>query len=286
MPLKVSKDRRLVKDVDGMHFICPIIYPNRCDNEAFVSELIDLTNLDKYLKKKNKSNPEYKYNLFQVIVTAMMKVIYLRPQMNYFVKNGSLYEKTSVSGSFVIKKQFKDGAKESLAVLHCKPEYTLEDIHNIMYKKITEGKDLSKSDKSSDAMDILNKLPRFISKFIVHIIMLLDQFGMVPNSLIATDPYYTSVVFTNLGSIKLHSGYHHLTNWGTTSVFMVIGEMAKRPFYDEKGKISMRNSVDLGLTVDERIADGYYFSRSIALLKKLLENPELLEDRLDKEVQY
>jgi len=286
MSLANRKDRRLIKDIDGMHFICPIIYPNRCDNEAFVSELIDLTNLDKYLKKKNKDNPEYKYNLFQIIVTAMMKVMYLRPCMNYFCKSGSLYERTSVSGSFVIKKQFKDGAKESLAVLHCKPEYTLEDIHNIMYKKITAGKDLNKSDKSSDAMDILKKLPRLFAKWLVHIIMFFDRLGLVPSSLIATDPYYTSCVFTNLGSIKLHSGYHHLTNWGTTSVFMVIGEMAKRPFYDEKGNVKMKNSVDLGLTVDERIADGYYFSRSIALLKKLLENPELLEDRLDKEVEY
>ena len=31
------KDGVLLRDLDGMHFITPIIYPNRCDNEAYVS---------------------------------------------------------------------------------------------------------------------------------------------------------------------------------------------------------------------------------------------------------
>ena len=48
----------------------------------------------------------------------------------------------------------------------------------------------------------------------------------------------------------------------------------------------MRMSIDLGLTVDERIADGYYFSRSVRLMRHLLENPELLEQPLSKEVDY
>ena len=47
----------------------------------------------------------------------------------------------------------------------------------------------------------------------------------------------------------------------------------------------MRMSVDLGLTIDERIADGYYYSKTVQLLKKLLENPELLEKPLSEEVE-
>ncbi len=107
----------------------------------------------------------------------------------------------------------------------------------------------------------------------------------MPHSIIATDPFYSSVVLSNLGSIKLHAGYHHLTNWGTTSIFCVIGEIKKRPFYDGEGNVTMRDSVDLGLTVDERIADGYYYSKTIKLLMKLLENPELLEKPLNAEVE-
>ena len=91
---------------------------------------------------------------------------------------------------------------------------------------------------------------------------------------------------TNLGSINLHSGYHHLTNWGTNSIFIVIGEIKKRSFVNDKGQTKMKNSIDLGFTIDERIADGYYYSRTVALMRKLLENPELLEKPLSEEIDY
>ena len=44
------KDAKLVRKLDGMHLIVPLIHPNRCDNEAFVSERIDLTNVNAYLE--------------------------------------------------------------------------------------------------------------------------------------------------------------------------------------------------------------------------------------------
>lgn len=285
MALGDRNDAKLVKDIDGMHFICPIIYPNRCDNEAFISETIDLTNIDKYLKKKNKNNPEYKYNLFQIIVTASLKMLYLRPKMNYFIANSNLYCRNEKTCSFVVKKIFADNGGEGLALLKAKPEYTIEDIHNTIYKIVSSQRS-GGSDSSTDFMDIFNKLPRILSKWIVHIIMWLDKHGWVPVPLVASDPYYSSIVLTNLGSIKLHAAYHHLTNWGTNSIFIAIGEMKKRPFVDEKGNTKMKNSVDLGITIDERIADGYYYARTITLLKTLLENPELLELPLDKEVDY
>ena len=58
------KDGRLLRELDSLHFVTGVIYPNRCDNEAFISETIDLTNINEYLKKKNYEGIEYKYNLF------------------------------------------------------------------------------------------------------------------------------------------------------------------------------------------------------------------------------
>ena len=57
------KDGRLLRELDSLHFVTGVIYPNRCDNEAFISETIDLTNINDYLKKKNYEGIEYKYNL-------------------------------------------------------------------------------------------------------------------------------------------------------------------------------------------------------------------------------
>ena len=66
----------------------------------------------------------------------------------------------------------------------------------------------------------------------------------------------------------------------------IIGEKKPRPFYDELGNVEMRDSVDLGLTIDERVADGYYYSGTIRLLRHLLENPELLETPLAEPVNF
>lgn len=277
------RDGTLLRDIDSMHFIMPMLYPNRCDNEAFISETLDLTEVDKYLEKKNADDPEYKYNLFQVIVTAILKAIVLRPKLNRFIANKNLYQRNEISAAFTVKKLFTDDGGEALAFVRAKEDDTIDTIHQEIYRQVS-GCRSEKKDDSTAAMDVVQKLPRFIAKAGVRFIRWLDKHGWVPKSMIASDPNYSSLFLTNLGSIKLHAGYHHLTNWGTNSLFCVIGEKKVRPFYDEQGNVTMKDSVDLGLTVDERIADGYYFSKTIRLVRKLLDNPELLERPLSEEI--
>ena len=50
--------------------------------------------------------------------------------------------------------------------------------------------------------------------------------------------------------------------------------------------MTLRKEMELSLTIDERIADGYYYGKTMKLLKKLMENPELLELPLAKNVKY
>ena len=279
------KDGRLIRDIDSMHFIMPIIYPNRCDNEAFISERIDLTAAERFLEEKNAANPEYKYTFFQLIVTALIKTVTLRPKMNRFIANKNIYQRNEVSASFVIKKQFADEAKEGLAFIHATDNTTLDEVHDEIYRQVTSCRS-GKQDSTSDAMDMFKRMPRFLAKALINIICVLDRHGKVPRSLIETDPYYSSIVLTNLGSIGMHSGYHHLTNWGTNSLFAAIGEKKERPFYNNDGIPHMRQSVDIGITIDERLADGYYYSKTVKLLKYLLENPELLDKPAGEEVSY
>ena len=280
------RDGKLLRDIDSMHYIMPLMYPNRCDNEAFVSEQIDLTRANAYLAEKNADNPEYRYNLFQLIVTALLKTITLRPKMNYFIANYNMYERNEVSAAFTIKKIFADNGGEALAFLHSKPTDTLDTVHDEIYRQVSFCREDGNKDPSTESMDMLQKLPLFLKKWIGRGARFLDRRGWMPKSVVATDPYQSSCVIANLGSIKLHSGYHHLTNWGTTSVMCIIGEKKPRPFYDELGNVEMRDSVDLGLTIDERVADGYYYSKTIRLLRHLLENPELLETPLAEPVNF
>ena len=279
------KDGTYLKKIDSMHTIMPLMYPNRCDNEAFLTERIDLTNINAFLERKNAGNTEYAYNLFQIMVTALLKVITLRPKMNRFIANKTIYQRNEVSAAFTVKKEFSDDGGEALAFIHAKDGDNINTIHDEIFRQVSFCRSEEK-DPSTAAMDVIQKTPRMLIQLVGGFARFLDRHGWMPQSVIATDPYYASAVLTNLGSIQLHTGYHHLTNWGTTSVFCVIGERKKRPFYDDEGNVCMRDSIDLGLTIDERIADGYYYSKTVRLLRKLLENPEFLEQPLNEKVDF
>lgn len=279
------RDGKLLRKLDSMHIIMPLIYPNRCDNEAFISERIDLTNINSYLEKRNSENPVFKFTIFHVIVAAILKVIVLRPKLNRFIANKNMYQRNDISASFIVKKQFGDDSEEGLAFIKANPESTVDSLHDELYRQISNARSGNKG-STDESMDFFSKLPRFILKAALAVVRWLDRHGWVPKAFIADDPYYASVILSNLGSIKLKSGYHHLTNWGTTSMFVVVGEKKIRPFYNEDGSYEMRDSIELGLTIDERLADGYYYSKSVRLLKYILEHPECLEEPLSTPVDY
>ena len=279
------RDGKLLRELDSLHFITGIIYPNRCDNEAYISERIDLTAINAFLARKNETEKDFPYTIFHLIVAALLKTITLRPKLNRFIVNSNFYQRNEISAAFVVKKQFSDKGAEALAFLHSKEDFTVEDVHEYIRSQVQECRS-EKVDSSTENMDILNKLPRWLGKTAVKFIMFLDKHGWVPKDMVATDPYYSSVVLSNLGSIKLKCGYHHLTNWGTCSPFCIIGEKTLSPSFDENGHVVMKETLDLGLTIDERLADGYYYSKSVRLLKYLLEHPEELEKPLKEEVRY
>lgn len=270
------KDGTLIRDLDGMHFITPLIYPNRCDNEAYISERIDLGPVNAFLAQKNAQPSDFPYTLFHVILAALVKTVTLRPKLNRFIANKNFYQRREVSAAFVVKKLFSDDAGEALAVVHATDDSTLTSLHEDIFRQISSCRS-DKVDASTDNMNLFNRMPRFLGKFIVWILTRLDVHGWIPASIIETDPYYCTMVLSNLGSIRLRSGYHHLTNWGTCSLFCIIGEKKMTPIFQPDGTYEMRETLDLGLTIDERLADGYYYSKSIRLLKHLLEHPELLE---------
>lgn len=280
------KDGKLIRDLDAMHFVMGVVYPNRPDNEAYISERIDLGPIKEYIAKKNETETEFRYTFFHVVVAAILKTITLRPKLNRFIVNENYYQRNEVSAAFTIKKQFTDASEESMAFIRVKPEDTMDSIHEMLRSQIIMHRKKDTGGETDNAMNILNRLPRCISKTALHILRWLDKHGWVPQSLVSEDGNYASVFLSNLGSIKLKCGYHHLSPWGTCSLFCIVGEKKWTPLYDENGFVKMRETLDLGLTIDERIADGYYYAKSIRLAKTLLENPELLDLPLGEEVEY
>lgn len=280
------RDAALLRDADSLHFIMGIIYPNRADNEGYIAERVDLEPVKQYLAEKNTDELDFRFTFFHVILTALVKTVTLRPKLNRFYANENYYQRNKVTAGFVIKKEFSDGSEEAMALLEAKPDDTIDTIHGEIRSRVKACREEKRDNTTDNSMNILNRMPRWLSKAAVHFIRWLDKHGWCPDFLIGDDPNYSSVFLSNLGSIRLRSGYHHLTNWGTCSFFCIIGEKKWTPVYDQHGFVEMRETVDLGLTVDERIADGYYYAKSIRLFKYLLAHPALLERPLSEEVDY
>ena len=280
------RDGQWLRNEDSMHQITPYLMPNRADNEAFIREQIDLTAINAYLAEKNAGESDFKYTLFHIIVAALVKTVTLRPRMNRFIQGRRLYQRNELSAAFVVKKQFTDSAHEALAFIRFTQEDTVDSVHAKIRDEVRVNRKAGSVDNSTSAMDTLCKLPRPLLRFIMWLLHGLDFLGKVPYGLIRTDPNYATLFLSNLGSIRLNAGYHHLNNWGTNSIFVTIGEKHPAPFYDAEGRVELREVLDLGLTLDERIADGYYYAKTVKLLKYLLQHPQLLETPAKEEVLY
>ena len=280
------KDGKRVKDLDAMHILMPFLMPNRCDCEVYLHETFDVTDLRAYLKQQPLSETEYRHTIFHVFLTAIAKTITYRPLLNRFIAGKRIYERDHVSLSFVVKRQFSDHAEESIMILNTDGNTTLDDVSRKIANEVHVVRENTKNN-TDKLIDIFSKAPRWFLNIFMWLYRRLDYHGMAPKSLTENDPNFTTVLVSNLGSIGCNAIYHHLNNYGTNSILITIGELHKIENIDSHGNRSIRDVVNVGITLDERIADGFYFARSVRLLKYFIKNPELLEASLkEKNFDY
>ncbi|MBR2551770.1 MAG: 2-oxo acid dehydrogenase subunit E2 [Erysipelotrichaceae bacterium] len=262
----------------GLQTVMGYLMPKRTDCEVYLNDTIDATELIKYLDKKNAEHPDYKTTVFHCAITAMARMVKERPLLNRYFQGYVLYERDEISLSFVVKRRFADNAEESLMVLVPKDEDTLDTISKKIVGDVHETR---KSEHSTGGIDeLLDKfaaLPRIVLIVAIRIIRWLDFWGINPKVLTDGDPNYTTILTSNLGSIKCPSVYHHLNNYGTNSIMITIGTLHKEEMVMEDGHKEVRDVIDIGATLDERIPDGFYFAKSLRLMKHIFANPEVLE---------
>ena len=284
------KDAYLVRDADPMHSIMSRLLGGRPENEAVMSDRVELTAAEEYLARRNAENPEYKYTLFHLICAAVAKTVALRPKMNRFMKDKKLFEREDISISFVAKNKFSDSGSESLVIWKVdeseEAKSPIEQAHDCVCRAVYKIRTEKKTDDTTGIINRLTRLPDFLFTLAVAIIRRLDRKGRLPAAFRSANPYDTSVFLSNLGSIKMSASYHHLSDFGTNSVFAIIGKKDLYPYFQADGSCEMREAVELGITVDERIADGFYFAGSVRLLNYLLRHPALLEQPLYTPVSW
>lgn len=274
------KDGRRVRDLTGMAQISIDLKPNRCDSDVYINQKMDLTELVKYVNRKKSEDMDLTY--FPTFVMAIGKTFYNRPRLNYFVANRHVFEHNDVVISFVAKVTFEDKSEQMMIMIPIEPEDTLETVSLKIKEKVSRIR--SKKDKkegANNAIDTLGKLPNIIRVPLMGLFKWLDQKGKLPTSLVKDNLYYSSIIVSNLGSIKCGAIYHNINDFGTCSSLSTMGEIKKEEIITSDGKRELRDLCEFGINFDERVADGYYFAKSIKMIQYIFDHPELLEERAD-----
>lgn len=271
--MKNRRDGKRVKDLDAMHALMPYIKPNRCDSDVFINQIMDVTELVKYYGKLKAKDKDITY--FHMFITLIAKTIYNRPLLNRFIINKNYYDRNEVTIAFTSKINYEDKAKEILKVLTIEENDNLETIKTKTLKAVNKVRNAKESGTNS-IMSIVSKLPNFIMSLVVKIVKFMDRHDLLPKSLIDDNLYYSSCIVSNLGSIKSGAIYHNLTDFGTSSILATIGEIK-----EENGKYFC----EFGINIDERIADGVYFVKSVKLMQEILNNPESLERNVNDKIE-
>lgn len=265
-----------VKNVDSVHGIMPFLMKKRTEAEVYYVERIDVTNLLKYLDKINDGKEKHeKITLFHAIITATAKTVYNRPLLNRFISGQRYYDRTNMLFGFVAKNKLEDNAEERLIILDVKNNMNLKTLSEKVLSIVSKTRN-DNSNGMNDILGVVTKFPRWLLNLVMSLVRWLDYHGILPSFLSDGDINFTTVMFSNLGSVKANCCYHHLNNYGNNSIISTVGVIQEE---DNK------KYVDIGFTLDERIADGIYFAKSIKMLKYILENPKLLDEDVDKKIE-
>ncbi len=266
------RDAYRVRDINGFQYVLFDFKPGRCDSAVYMNVDIDVTEFVKFIKELKKEHEGLTF--YHGFVAVMAKVLYSRPFMNRFVANRKMWMHKDVSLASSIKEEFEDGSVECLMVIPVGENDTLFDISRITKEKVDKIRNKQRGGIDGTA-DFLGKIPGFVRIPIIGLLKWLDKHGWLPKSLMDDNIYYSSAILSNLGTFKTNGIYHNLTNFGTSSSLITFGEVREKD-----GKYFM----NLGATIDERIADGFYFCKALKLIEYIYAHPELLLEPAGKHV--
>lgn len=268
------KDGQVIK-MQALNAMFPYIMKSRTESLVYYNTLLDVENLLEYIGRKKAEGIEL--NFFHMFVAAIVKLFKERPHLNRFVAGRRVYQRNDIKISFVAKKAASDEAEETNVTLSFDGKTSFNDVIGRIKNDIKAAK--SDTVKDDDALfSTVMKMPRFMLRAFFSILNWLDFYFEMPKALADFDPLRCSVYIANLGSIGIEGPFHHLYEWGTCSVFIAIGKIKYMPVALEDGSLTSKKMVELKVTLDERIADGFYFARSLELIEQYLKNPESIEN--------
>lgn len=264
-------DGKRVKDVNPMYQVAAYIMDKRYDAMNMIELNIPIAPIQAYLSEKRKQG--YRFSHLGVVLAAYLRAAAEFPQLNQFIVNKKLYQRNEFAvGMVVLKPGVHDGTMNKM---YFQMENTVFDVHRIMEEYVEENRQQGDTNKTDDMIKFLLSIPG-LCNFGVGLFKLLDKWGLLSKKILQASPFHISLLMSNLGSIRTNHIYHHVYEFGTTSIAITLGNMREVP-KRVRGEIVFERCLPMGVVMDERICSGSYFAEIFGRIKHYLANPELLE---------
>ena len=252
------------------------IMRERTRSELHYETQVDLTKTIEFLEEYNKDkDEENKLTLFQIYLTAAVRAITLRPKINRFVSGRRLWQRNKIIIGFVVKKDKTEGGEEINAMIEFDPYDTLATVQKIVKEEIHEAR--HGVNPNEEDIELARKMPRWMLRLLFWYLRWSDSHNFPLYSFTKDIPMWSTIFLAHLGSIGVPAIYHHLFEFGTTSIMITFGKKHKAQVVDqETEKVDIRSVMDLKVSIDDRVVSGSYSGPTIALMQELIENPEPL----------
>lgn len=276
-------DGRRVKNMDPIVQLSPYLMPMRCDAQVFLDHQLEYEPLMRYIAEKNRQG--LKITFMELLVAAYIRGVSQVPQVNRFVMNKQLYNRTELTVAFTMLMDTPDGSiEETVVKINFDPSDTLLDVSARIKDNIQKNRKPENANFSLKLAGFLMSLP-LLPNAVVGLVRLLDRYGLCPKILLDASPFHTSMFITNMASIGMHKVYHHIYNFGTTGLFFSLGTPERGFGVDAAGKVLRKATLPVGITADERVCGGAVYAQLFAVMKKCLKEPQTLE-QAPETVQY
>lgn len=284
IPAKKKRRRRLgdrwdgykLRTVNPMTKFVPYIMEMRCDACNTYSDMFDVTKTDRFCREKVKEG-KVNFSFLHVMLAAYVRAVSQRPAINRFVSGQKVYHRHKIEIVMTVKKELTIDSPDTCIKVIFEPDDTIDEIYDKFNAVVSEVQ--SKPDEKS-SFDKVNKalslIPGLLCRWTVKFLSLLDYFGVLPKALLKISPFHGSMVITSMGSLGIRPIYHHLYNFGNLPVFLAYGGRRSVVSCDRDGKAFVKKYIEIKAVTDERICDGFYYASAFKLVKRLVENPELL----------
>ncbi len=276
------KGARLLKTLSPYDSLLCHVMTKRSDAQVYFTDYVDCAPIDEYIKKVETENG-VRLSYLDVVNAALIRVYAQMPALNRFVMNGRIFANDDIKIAMAMKKSMRDdGGSTTVKVSFTGHENILE-VQEKFQKELWKNKEADSSNSTDKLMETLMSLPTPLLRIIVAILKWLDTISALPQSLLDALPFHSSIFVTYLKSIGIRGIYHHIYDFGTIGMFMCIGKEQYMPVVDKKTlEVKGAKMLELKVVCDERICDGLYHARAMRLIRKILENPEQLSERLEK----